>query len=261
MKENLRTALLISGGGTTAEAVIKACRSGEITGISPVAVISSKPDAPGIKRAQDLGVETFIVERKNFPTPEKFGKELLRILKSLSVDFISQNGWLVLTPENVVREYQGRIINQHPGSLDPGREIDFGGKGMYGARVVCASLLYTWLINEVFNTEATTHFVTPEFDKGDLIRVSKMEVNPLSRRVTIAELFSDESLKKYLVAATKDTQQMLLPLEHRNVIETLKLFTKGEVFGFRRKEPLIPPENKPLVDQTKKLAIRLFPNG
>lgn len=52
MKESeLRTALLISGGGTTAEAVIKATQRGELKGIQPVVVIASRPSAGGKKHS------------------------------------------------------------------------------------------------------------------------------------------------------------------------------------------------------------------
>ena len=53
MKEKeVRVAMFISGGGSTAEAVIRGCQDKEIVGIVPVAVISSRPDALGLQKAQ-----------------------------------------------------------------------------------------------------------------------------------------------------------------------------------------------------------------
>lgn len=49
-ENGLRTAFFLSGEGTTAEAVIKACQGGELTEIDPAVVIASKPDAGGICR-------------------------------------------------------------------------------------------------------------------------------------------------------------------------------------------------------------------
>ena len=260
MKENeLRTALLISGGGTTAEAVIKACRSGELKGIIPVAVIASRPDAGGVQKAEGLAVKTFVVQRRDFPNEKLFGNRLLEILGGLRVDLVSQNGWLVKTPPNVVKEFQGRIVNQHPGPLDPGKGRDFGGKGMYGARVSCARLAYQWVAGEKNPwTESTIHHVTDEYDQGELIRVVRMTVPSIPSPVTIAQLRKDSN---QLVDTTRGVQGELLPLEHKNVIAVLGSFARGEQPRFDRSEPLIPPGAKDILCQAKELAIELFPKG
>ena len=125
---SIRFAMLISGSGTTAEAVLKAWRNGEIDSMLPVAVIASRSDALGIEKARALGVPTFVADNSI----------LLPLLRQLRVDVGFQNGWLPLTPALMVRAYKGRIINQHPGPLDPAGPVDFGGHGMYGARVTAA---------------------------------------------------------------------------------------------------------------------------
>jgi phosphoribosylglycinamide formyltransferase-1 len=259
MKESeLRIGLLISGSGTTAEAVIKACQQGKIEKLKPAVAISSCREAPGIQKTKALGIPTFIVERKNFPTVNAFGEELLTVFKDFKVDLISQNGWLPLTPPQVVEEYFGKIINQHPGPLDPGR-VDFGGQGMYGARVTCARLAYIWMTGKDFWTESTIHHVTTEYDKGDLVSIMVMEIPPIDYPKTTEQL---QYSPQQLIETTKEVQTKLLPLEHHNVITTLKRFSnERELPGFKRPQPLIPPENKHLVDQAKNLAIKLFPGG
>lgn len=256
--DKLRLALLISGSGTTAEAIIKACQKGELEKVTPVAVIASRPNSPGIQKAKNLGVETFVVQRRDFPTITAFGEKLLEILRNLKVDLVSQNGWLPLTPANVVAEYNGRIINQHPGPLDPGR-IDFGGKGMYGARVICARLAYEWAVGERDPwTESTIHWVNEEYDKGDLIRVVRMSIPPQGRAVKIAELRKNP---QELIKITKIVQVSLLPLEHQNVIAALEALAKGEKPAFRRLKPLIPNNQTRIIYEAKKLAKELFPDG
>ena len=260
MKENeLRMGLLISGSGTTAEAVIKACQQERLPKVKPVAVISSRPDAPGIEKAKRLKIKTFVVQRKNFPMAEAFGDELLKILRELCVDFVSQNGWLPLTPTNLIKAYQGRIINQHPGPLDPDRSNDFGGKGMYGSRVVCARLAYVWTTDEENPwTESTIHHVTKEYDQGDLIRVVRMAIPSLGRPVTIAEL---REKPQQLIETTKLVQTKLLSLEHQNVIATLRAFVEGKHPGFTRTKSLISPGQRQVLFEAKKLAVKLFPKG
>jgi len=262
MKESeLKTALLISGRGSTAKAVIKACQKGELKGIIPIAVICSKPDIPGKVMAESLGIKTFICDRKDYSSRSKFGEALLKILQSLQVDLVSQNGWLPLTPENVVDVYRKRIFNQHPTPLDPGRENDFGGKGMHGVAAVSAWEAYRWLSGIDLPIEATTHFVTNKYDKGDLIRVIGLNIPMFPKQITIAQLESDKILQQHLRERTAEIQNVLLPLEHQNVIETLRLFAQGKVCGFRRDEPLVPSGNIGYVTQAKRIAIQLFPEG
>jgi len=247
-----RLAILISGGGTTAEAIIKACQEKRLRGILPTIVISSRFDALGIQKAKNLGVKTIVISPKEFKSKKEFGKRLIRILKKYKIDLVSQNGWLPLTPKQVTEEYRGRIINQHPGPLDPGRKFDFGGKEMYGARVMCARLAYAWLTKEKKPwTEATVHFANEQYDKGDLLRTEKMSLPPLRGK------FNEQILKE----KTLELQKQLLPLEHKNVIESLRMLAKGEVKGFRRKKPLIHKKNEKILLKAKEIAFRLFPKG
>lgn len=249
-KSEWRLALLISGSGTTMEAVIKAYQEKRLLDIKPVVVVASRSDAPGIQKATELGVDWIVIQ------PE----ELLRTLKKYQVDLISQNGWMPLTPKNVVRKYEGMVFNQHPGPLDPGRsKFDFGGKGMFGSRVTCARVAFEWVVGEKNPwTEATTHYVTEKYDEGDLIRVVRMEIPLLGRPVTIVEL---AETPQALIKTTKEVQKELLPLEHENVIATLQAFAEDKQLKFRRTKPLIHQGQEQILFQAKKLAIKLFPEG
>jgi len=161
-----------------------------------------------------------------------------------------------LTPDPIVEEYAGRIINQHPGPLDPGRGMDFGGKGMYGARVLAARLAYVWATGTDESwTEATTHFVTPRYDEGDLIRVARLDIPQLDRPMAMA------SIGVGLWGHYTSLQPQLLPLEHENVIATLNMFGSGDVEGYRRETPLVPAEHEMTLNDAKALAIQIFPNG
>lgn len=257
MLEILKTAFLISGGGTTAEAVIKSCQEGKLKGIEPVVVISSKQGVEGLKRAEALSVPTEIVSRREFASREAFGDDLLVKLEKYGVNLVSQNGWLPLTPVNVVREYKNNIINQHPGKLDPSREIDFGGNSMYGNTVSCATIIYSWLTGQDFWTEASEHHVTEDekYDKGKLIRVVRLDFESIPYPITIADI---EQNPQVLLEQTEKVQQRLLPLEHQNVIEALRMFAEGRnTDGFIREQPLIPKDLIPIAIAAKKLAVKL----
>ncbi|MCX6792261.1 MAG: formyltransferase family protein [Candidatus Gottesmanbacteria bacterium] len=199
---------------------------------NPVVVISSCPDAPGMDRARALNVPVEVVGR---------GDSLLEALKRHEVEFIAQTGWLPKTPPEVIDKYRGMIINQHPGRLP-----DFGGKGMYGARVTCATIAYFWLTGEDdFWTASTVHHVTEEFDAGDLIQVTRLNI------------FSPQG---NLLDATRQTQERLLRVEHDNVISVLSHFGNGSVPRSEQAQSFIDGSADVLYE-AKRIAIELFPKG
>jgi len=111
MKERLAT--LISGSGTTMQEIIKASQSGEVD-IDIACVISSNEEAGGIKKAKELGIPDKDIVVVN-PKDEKFGPQIVKILKDHGATVVTQNGWLPFTPEMVIEEFPDRIFNQHPG--------------------------------------------------------------------------------------------------------------------------------------------------
>lgn len=247
-------AILISGGGTTAEATIKACLNKSLKNINPI-VISSNPDAKGNERVKKLGIRPHILDRNKF-TKNEFDKELLLLLEGLKVEIISLQGWLLLISPAIIAKYKGKIFNQHPGPMDPGRP-DFGGPGMSTPyRVNSALLAFNWMTGENIPAESDTHFVTEEFDKGDLIRIEKMDVPYKKSLLTIERLRKDP---QELIETTHKVQKQFYSFEHRNVIATLKLFIDGKAKGFKRDKPLIPQKYIGILDEAKKIAMELFP--
>ena len=247
-------AILISGGGSTAEATIKACKNGQIKDINPL-VISSNPDAKGNERVKNLGINPYIIDRAKF-SKEEFDRKLLKLLEQLRVDIISLQGWLLLISQATVKKYQGKIFNQHPGPMDPGRP-DFGGPGMSTPyRVNSALLAYVWITGEKLSAESDTHFVTEAFDMGDLIRAEKMEIPYKKKLLTIEDLRKDPS---ELIETTHKVQKEFYPFEHKNVIATLQMFINDEEKGFKRDRPLISEKYIDILNEAKKLSIELFP--
>ena len=156
--DNARLALLISGGGTTAQAIIRACKVGRIL-VTPALVISSTKEAGGIQKALDEGIaleDVVVISRREYGNSERFGEAILKACKQRGINVIGQYGWMVKTPPNVIAAFSQRMINQHPGPLDPGRP-DFGGRGMYGKRVHCARLFFVQRVGRDANRTARLH--------------------------------------------------------------------------------------------------------
>ena len=64
-------AILISGRGSNMVAIARACQSGELNARVAL-VISNRPDAPGILAAQEMGIETAVIDHKTFASRQEF---------------------------------------------------------------------------------------------------------------------------------------------------------------------------------------------
>ena len=144
----MRVAVLTSGGGTNLQALLDVCRPPQPASI--VLVASDKPAAGALARAEAAGVPKHVI------TDPTDGKAIVDALRGAAVDLVVLAGYLRLVPVDVVRAYDGRMINIHPALLPA-----FGGKGMYGIRVHRAVLEAGTTVSGV-----TVHLVNEEFDKG-----------------------------------------------------------------------------------------------
>ncbi len=240
----MKIALLISGGGTTASRIISETRpGGRLEGVIPAIVISSKPDAEGINRVMEAGMnpeDVIVLDPKKFPTPGTFGSAIISECEKRGVEFVGQYGWMVKTPANVIQHFHGKMTNQHPGPLDIGRE-DFGGAGMYGKRVHHARICFVERTGHDYFSEATSQRVEEEFDKGKVVKLARVPIMQGDTAETLAE--------------------RMLPIEHEVQIQTLLDFLHNNVGEVFRNEPLVRPEEYEILEHCKKEAIEKYPRG
>ena len=164
----LKAVVLVSGGGTNLQAIIDKIENGTITNTELVGVISNKADAYALTRAKNHGIPAVAVPSKEFASRDEYNTALLAKMNELQPDFVILAGYLYILPEQLVKEYAGRIINIHP-SLIP----SFCGMGFYGLRVHKAVLE-----RGVKVTGATVHFVDEGADTGPIINQRAVYVEP-----------------------------------------------------------------------------------
>ncbi len=179
----LRMAVLVSGGGTNLQAVIDSIGDGRITGAEIVTVISNNPDAFALERAKKAGIETVCISPKTFGSREQFNKALKDAIDEKHVDLIVLAGFMVVVPEEIIREYRNRIINIHP-SLIP----SFCGKGYYGLHVHEAALE-----RGVKISGATVHFVDEGTDTGPIIMQKAVAVRDDDTPQTLQRRIMEEA--------------------------------------------------------------------
>ena len=175
----LKIGVLVSGGGTNLQKLIDAQNAGEIDGGRIGVVIASRGDAYALTRAQQAGIETLVLARKDYPDVESYSQALVDALQGRGIGLVVLAGFLTITSECFVRAFENRIINVHPALLPA-----FGGKGYYGLHVHEAVLQ-----RGVKVTGATVHFVNEVCDGGPIILQKAVDVLPgdtpetLQRRV------------------------------------------------------------------------------
>ena len=155
----MNIAVFVSGGGTNLQALLDAEERGEIKNGKITLVLASNENAYALERAKKAGVETAVVNKKNYPAKADYDKAVLDVLEGKSIDLIVLAGFLTILGEDLIKQYRNRIINIHP-SLIP----LFCGDGFYGKRVHTAVLE-----SGVKVTGATAHFVNEITDGGAII--------------------------------------------------------------------------------------------
>ena len=164
----VRTAILVSGGGTNLQAIIDAKKAGKIPSAELSLVIASNDKAYALTRAANAGIPSEVLRKAKGEDVTLYGERLLEVLRAHKIDLVVLAGFLTILPENVIRAYDHRILNVHP-SLIP----SFCGDGFYGLRVHEAALA-----KGVKVTGATIHFVNEITDGGDIIAQKAVEVLP-----------------------------------------------------------------------------------
>ena len=163
-----RIAVLVSGGGTNLQAILESERRGENPNGRVSLVVASKPGVYALTRAENFGVDTAVVARRDYADSAAFDAALLAVLQTHRIDVVVLAGFLSVLGPSVIAAYPNRILNVHP-SLIP----SFCGPGFYGLRVHEAALA-----RGVKVTGATVHFVNEECDGGPILLQKAVEVRP-----------------------------------------------------------------------------------
>lgn len=122
--------VLVSGGGTNLQALIDAEKSGKIQGGKITCVISSNPEAYALERAENNGISTRIIPRKDYGDVSSYTKAVTDALTEEKADLVVYAGFMTILDEQIVKAFPYKMINVHP-ALIP----SFCGKGFYGLHV------------------------------------------------------------------------------------------------------------------------------
>ncbi len=158
MSGGVKTAVLVSGGGTNLQAILDKAASGGMPSVDIDVVVSDREGAFALERAEKARVDTAVIPYKALGGAE-FERRLNALLEDRKIGLIVLAGFMRILSADFTSRYPERILNIHP-SLIP----SFCGEGYYGLRVHEAALGYGVKV-----TGATVHFVNEVPDGGRII--------------------------------------------------------------------------------------------
>ena len=199
MSKKLRVAILISGRGSNMVSLVKAARTPDFPA-EIVLVISNRPDAAGLCKARDMGIEAIAIDHTDYPSRESFESDLHETISDHNVDLICLAGFMRILTPYFIRQWPNKILNIHPSLLPKykglnthQRALDAGDK-IHGCSV---------------------HFVNDELDGGEIIKQASIDIKKDDTAETLAQK---------LIAV----EHKLYPEALKNV--TIELLSKNEAF-------------------------------
>ncbi|WP_165679994.1 phosphoribosylglycinamide formyltransferase [Metapseudomonas otitidis] len=184
MTDRCDVVVLISGSGSNLQALIDSTTSaGHPARIR--AVISNRADAYGLERARQAGIETRVLDHREFDGREAFDQALAALIDSFSPQLVVLAGFMRILTPGFVRHYTGRLLNIHP-SLLPRH------KGLHTHQRAL----------EAGDAEhgCSVHFVTEELDGGPLVVQAVIPVESGDSPDTLAKRVHAEEHRIYPLA-------------------------------------------------------------
>ncbi|MEH6559530.1 MAG: phosphoribosylglycinamide formyltransferase [Oceanicoccus sp.] len=207
--------ILISGSGSNLQSFIDAVNSGDLNA-EIAAVFCNKPNAFGLSRAADAGIQTEVIDHTKYDSRDAFDTAMMNRINEYSPDLLILAGFMRILTPSFVQQFQGKLLNIHPSLLPkyPGlnthqRALDAGDK----------------------HTGATVHFVTDELDGGPAILQARVEVEPLDTVDRLASRILAEEHKIYPLAAQWFAEGRLKLEKNYATLDNKKLPLGGKHFS------------------------------
>lgn len=192
-RANLKIAVLLSGSGTNLQALIDEIAAGNLHA-EIVQVVSSRPDAYGITRAENVGLPVLVLCRDDYADVQAADERIVKALRAAGAEYVVMAGYMRMVTPVLLDAFPNRIVNLHPALLP--------------------SFVGAHAIQDAFDagvkvTGVTVHFANAEYDKGPIIAQEPVPV---------------------LEDDTADTLEVRIhELEHSLYPRTIELIAQGRV--------------------------------
>ncbi len=170
---SIRLGVLISGSGTNLQAIIDCIADGSLDA-SIELVVSSRPSAYGLKRAEAAGIQTLTLSKEIYADPVAADVIIAAALTERDVDYVIMAGYMRKVHEPILEAFPNRVVNLHPALLP----------SFPGAHAIADAYE-----RGVKVTGVTVHFANADYDAGPIIA---------QRALPVEEGWSVEELEEHI---------------------------------------------------------------
>lgn len=189
----IKLGVLLSGSGTNLQAIIDAIDAGKLDATIEL-VVSSRPDAYGLKRAEAAGLQTLTLSKEMYEDPFVADMVIATELKRYNVDYVVMAGYMRKVGVPILNTFLNRVLNLHPALLPSFR----------GAHAIQDAYEYGVKV-----TGVTVHLANADYDRGPIIA---------QRPVVVEEGWTVDQL-----------EEAIHQVEHQLYPEVLQLFAQDRV--------------------------------
>jgi phosphoribosylglycinamide formyltransferase 1 len=163
--------VLISGRGSNLQAILDAIARGALDARVRL-VVSNRPGAAGLARAEQAGVPTLVLPHQGFPDRPSFDAALAAALRDAGVAWVVLAGFMRLLTPTFLDAFPHRVVNIHPSLLPAFPGVDAQRQAIeHGARI----------------TGCTVHLVDAGTDTGPILAQAAVPVLDGDDRDALAE--------------------------------------------------------------------------
>ncbi|MBP3893820.1 MAG: phosphoribosylglycinamide formyltransferase [Atopobiaceae bacterium] len=157
---SIKLGVLLSGSGTNLQAIIDRIAEGTLDATIEL-VISSRPSAYGLKRAEKAGIQTMTMSKELYADPIKADEVIATMLKKADVDYVIMAGYMRMVHAPILATFPNRVVNLHPALLP----------SFKGAHAIQDAYDYGVKV-----TGVTVHFADDKYDCGPIIAQQALAV-------------------------------------------------------------------------------------
>ncbi len=190
---SIRLGVLLSGSGTNLQAIIDRIEKGTLDATVEL-VVSSRPDAYGLQRAQRHGLQTLTLSKELYADPFVADEVIATELKLHDVDYVVMAGYMRMVHAPILQAFPNRVVNLHPALLP----------SFKGAHAIQDAYDYGVKV-----TGVTVHFADDQYDCGPIIA---------QEALVVEEGWTVDELEEHIHA-----------IEHRLYPNTIQLLAEGRV--------------------------------
>jgi len=157
----LQLAVLISGRGSNMVKLAEAIETDQLD--ARIAIVISNQHCDGLAHAANLGIETKVIERRNFTTRQAHDAAIQDAITSSSADYVFLAGYMAILGAEFTKAFAGKLINIHPSLLPEFKGLDTHQRAIEA---------------QARQHGATVHLVTAELDDGPIILQAELSILP-----------------------------------------------------------------------------------